>query len=121
MRGFLFIALLLTGSLVGLTGLRQFFMQPLADAGVNAAWFVIQILPLLLTMPGLLRLSIKSTFLLSMASLLYFIHGVLVVFDEATQIIGAFEIVFALSLCGVASWMVRLLREREAAAPRSEG
>ncbi len=112
---------MLTGSLVALTGLRQFFMQPLADDSVNAVWFLIQVMPLLLTLPGLLRLSIKSTFLLSMVSLLYFIHGVLVVFDEATQLIGAFEIVFSLSLCGVASWMVRLLREREAAAPPAEG
>lgn len=120
MRGLLFLALMLTGALVALTGLRQFFIEPLADASVNLVWFLIQVAPLLLTLPGLLRLSIKSTFVLSMTSLLYFIHGVLIVFDPGMQLLGAFEIGFALSLCGVASWMVRSLREQEAARPPAE-
>ncbi len=114
MKGFLFLALGLMGSLIALTGLRQIFIQPLADDTVNLVWFALQILPLLLTLPGLLRLQIRSTLMLSVVSLLYFIHGVLSVFDPPTQLLGGFEIVFALGLCGVAAWMVRLLREQEA-------
>ena len=67
-----------------------------------------------MTLPGLLHLKIRSTFMLCMVSLLYFIHGVLIVFDPPTRILGMFEIGFALSLCGVTAWMVRQLREQEA-------
>ena len=116
MKGFLLLSLGLMGSLVALTGLRQLFMQPLADDTVNFVWFVIQILPLLATLPGVLRGGIRSTFMLCMVSLLYFVHGVLIVFDQATQLLGVFEIVFALGLCAVAAWLVRQLREAEARA-----
>ncbi len=117
MKGFLFLALVLVGSIVALTGLRQIFLQPLADGTVNLVWFALQILPLLLTLPGLLRLEIRSAFMLCMVSLLYFIHGVLIIFDPPTQLLGAFEICFALGLCGVTAWMVRQLREQEAHKP----
>ncbi len=114
MRGFLFLAMMLTGSLIALTGLRQIFMQPLADDSVNMVWFIMQILPLLLTLPGVLRLTVNSTLMLCLVSLLYFTHGVLIVFDADTRLIGALEIVFSIGLCAVTAWMVRQLREQAA-------
>lgn len=113
MRGWLFVALLLLGSLVAITGLRQFFIEPLATAHVNVTWFVIQLLPLLLPLPGLLRFKLRSTFVLCMTSMLYFIHGVLIVFDPHMRVLGAWEIFFALGLCAVTALLVRTIRERE--------
>ena len=115
MKGWLFIALLLLGSLVALTGLRQFFLEPLASTGTNIAWFIIQLLPLLVPLPGLLRVQLRSTFVLCITSLLYFIHGVLIAFDPDKQLLGGFEIVFALGLCAVTTLLVRKIREAEAA------
>ena len=51
MQGWLFLTFIMVGSLVGVTGMRQFFVEPLSDLSVNAIWFVLQILPLLLACP----------------------------------------------------------------------
>jgi len=116
MRGWLLVALLLLGSIVALTGLRQFFIEPLATSGVNFTWFVVQLLPLLAPLPGLLRLKLRSIFVLCMTSTLYFIHGVLLVFDPGMRLMGSFEIFFALGLTAVAALLVRKIRESEAAS-----
>ena len=117
LRGWLFVALMLIGSLVALTGLRQFFIEPLATATSNGIWFVVQLLPLLLPLPGLLHTNLRATFILCMTSMLYFIHGVYVISDPKLTLLGAFEIGFALALCAVCALMVRKLREAAAQAP----
>jgi uncharacterized membrane protein len=112
--GHLFVAFLLLGSIVALTGLRQFFIEPLENGAINALWFVVQILPLLLTLPGLIRARLRSTFILCLISLLYFIHGVLAAFDPTLRVFGALEICLALSLCALTALMVRSMREQGA-------
>ena len=99
------------GSLFALTGLRQFFLEPLGDAGANLVWFLLQVLPLVLPLAGVIRGGLRSTFFLCMASTLYFIHGVLIVFDAGYHLLGASEILFALGLCAVTAMMVRRMRE----------
>ena len=121
MKGWLFIALILLGSLVALTGLRQFFIEPLPTTSVNVTWFVIQLLPLLAPLPGLLRLRLQSTFVLCMTSTLYFIHGVLLAFDVNMRVFGSFEIFFALALCATTALLVRKIRESEALAKEAPG
>ena len=116
MKGWLFIALLLVGSLVALTGLRQFFVEPLDGTLPNLIWFVLQLLPLLLPLPGLLHVKLRSTFVMCMTSMLYFIHGVLLVFDPAMRLMGAFEIAFSLGLSATTAILVRMIREQEANA-----
>ncbi|NKC01057.1 MAG: DUF2069 domain-containing protein [Pseudomonadales bacterium] len=116
MQGWLFLSYVALGSLFALTGLRQFFIAPLADLGPNVIWFAIQVAPLVLTLPGMLAGTIRSTFLLCLGSLLYFVHGVVVVYDGGLVVIGSFEIAFALTLCGTTAFLVRKLREAEAAA-----
>ncbi len=110
-RGLLFLCLPLIGSLVGIIGLRQFFVSPLSDPGVNLVWFIIQMLPLLVPLPGLLRLKVNSTFLLCMGSLLYFVHGILLLFEPELKLFGAFEVLFSVLLCGCSAYLVRQLRE----------
>ena len=120
MKGWLFLSLMMVGCLFALTGLRQFFMEPLDDAGVNAAWFVIQLLPLLLPLPGLLRAGLRPVFFMCMSSTLYFIHAVLVVFDPEMFWFGVFEIIFSLGLCAATAVLVRRIREDQARNPGSD-
>ena len=99
------------GSLIGVTGMRQFFVEPLPDPSVNAIWFVLQILPLLLCLPAALRGQLKGMFFLCLVSTLYFIHGVLIVFDPALFYWAVAELFFSLALCGITALFVRKLRE----------
>ena len=114
LQGWLFLTYICVGSLFALTGLRQIFINPLDHTLFNWIWFALQILPLVGPLPGLLSLRIRSVFLLCLFSLLYFVHGVLYTIDNA--LIGGAEIGFSLLLCGVTTYLVRQLRELEAAS-----
>jgi len=113
-RGWLFIALLLIGSLFALTGLRQFFIQPLATTSSNVVWFLIQVSPLLIILPGLLSVSTRSAFYAIVVALLYFIHGVLIAATEPLRWFGVVEIIVACALIADATWLLRKWRERDA-------
>ena len=115
MQGWLFLSYACVGSLFALTGLRQFFVSPLPDAGPNVLWFAIQVAPLVLTLPGLLSGTIRTTFILCLCSMLYFVHAVIVIYDGSLVGLGWAELVFALGLCGATTMVVRKLREAEAA------
>ena len=115
MQGWLFLTFIMVGSLLGITGLRQFFIDPLPTTTLNAVWFFIQVLPLLLCLPSALRGQLKGMFFLCLVSTLYFIHGVLNVFDPALFYWGAAELFFALGLCGITALYVRKLWEFNAA------
>ena len=52
MRGWLFLTFILIGSLIGVTGMRQIFIEPLPNPSANGIWLVLQILPLLLCLPA---------------------------------------------------------------------
>ncbi len=114
MRGWLFIALLLAGSLFALTGLRQFFIEPLATTIPNVIWFVVQVLPLLVVLPGFLKLSTRSAFYMILAAMLYFIHGILEAATPEHRLFAGVEIAVSVGLICIATWMLRRLRERDA-------
>ena len=115
MQGWLFLRFILIGSLVGVTGMRQIFIEPLPDPSANVIWLVLQILPLLLCLPAALKGQLKGMFFLCLVSTLYFIHGVLIVFDPELFYWAVAELFFSLSLCGVTALFVRKLREFNAA------
>ena len=112
-RGLQFLTLLAAGSLFALTGLRQFFVEPLANPLPNTLWFLIQVTPLLLVLPGVLAMKARSFLLASLAAMLYFCHGVLLTVAEEDQALGFWEVGFALALVLVASFAVREIRRRE--------
>jgi uncharacterized membrane protein len=114
MQGLLFMVLLTAGSLVALTGLRQFFIDPFSTTAANAGWFLIQSLPILAPLPTALHGSIRGMFFLCIASLLYFVHGVVIAFDPGMMWMAACEISFSLGLCAVSALYVRQAREQEA-------
>lgn len=69
--------------------------------------WIIQILPLLLFAPGLHLNILRSNIWLSFIVLLYFIHGVLIIFDLKRTILGIVEV----SLCvGLFFSLVLLIR-----------
>jgi uncharacterized membrane protein len=113
-RGWLFLSLICTGSLLAVTGLRQFFIEPLGTSSSNSVWFLIQVLPLLLPLPGALRGQLRSMFLLCLVSSLYFIHAVLVINDEPLFLIASAELLFSLSLAVCTAVFVRKRRELDA-------
>ena len=110
LRALQFLCLLCLGSLFALTGLRQFFMEPLAGTGTNLLWFLIQVLPLLAVTPGVLRLQARSFLLAALAAMLYFSHGVLVAVAPDMRTFGLWEVGFAMGLVLTASFSVRHLR-----------
>ncbi len=114
MRGWLFLSLVCAGSLLAVTGLRQFFIEPLASSSSNSVWFLIQILPLLLPLPGALRGQVRGMFLLCLVSSLYFIHAVLVINDEHLFLVALLEMIFALGLGICTAVFVRKRRELDA-------
>ena len=114
MRGWLFLSLICTGSLLAVTGLRQFFIEPLGTSSSNSVWFLIQVLPLLLPLPGALRGQLRSMFLLCLVSSLYFIHAVLVINDEPLFLIASAELLFSLGLAVCTAVFVRKRRELDA-------
>lgn len=103
-----------------MTGLRQFFIDPLPNTTANVIWFICQVLPLIAPIPGVLRGALRSMFLLCLFSTLYFVHGVMVAFEGDLLLFGAFEILFALALCAVTAWYVRQLRELQAHQSQSD-
>ncbi len=116
LRGLQFLTLLSIGSLFALTGLRQFFVEPLASSGPNLIWFVIQVLPLLLVLPGVLTLKPRSYLFAILAAMLYFCHGVLQAVSVEDRLLGFWEVGFALALVLTASFALRHLRIAEAEA-----
>ena len=101
------VCLGLIGSLFALTGLRQFFVEPLASPATNAVWFLIQVLPLLAVLPGVLRLRSRSFILAALASTLYFVHGVLLAATPDLRAMGLWEVAFAVGLLVAGSYAAR--------------
>ena len=117
MRGWLFLSLVCVGSLFAVTGMRQFFIEPLATSSSNGIWFLIQVLPLLLALPGALKSELSSMFMLCLISSLYFIHAVLVISDDRLFLAATVELLFALGLGISSAVFVRKRREHDAAYP----
>ncbi len=99
--------------------MRQFFIEPLASASSNGIWFLIQVLPLLLALPGALKSELSSMFMLCLISSLYFIHAVLVISDDRLFLAASVELFFAIGLGVSSAIFVRKRREHDAASPES--
>lgn len=110
MKGLQFLCLLLIGSLFAVTGLRQFFVEPLDGQLTNTLWFVLQVAPLLIVLPGVLRGTHRGYFYAVLAAALYFIHGVLEAATDDQRTLALWEVAFAVGLVAVASSAMRRLR-----------
>jgi len=106
-RGLQFVALLMIGSLFALTGLRQFFVHPMENSSINLIWFIVQVLPLLVVLPGLLMRKPRGFFFTALISTFYFVHGVLLAVDPSDRTIGLFEVGFAVALLCLSTYAVK--------------
>ena len=109
MKALQLACLLLIGSLFALTGLRQFFIEPLATPSINAVWFLLQVLPLLAVLPGVLRLGARSYLVAALLSTLYFVHGVLLAATPELRGLGLWEAGFSVALLVAGSYAARHL------------
>jgi uncharacterized membrane protein len=110
MKGLQFLALVMIGSLFAITGLRQFFVEPLEGAIANALWFLVQVAPLLLVLPGVLRGSHRGYFFAILAAFLYFIHGTMEAGTADQRALALWETGFAVALVAVSSLAMRRLQ-----------
>lgn len=76
----------------------------------SALIWIIQSLPLLPFLPGLLQNRIRTHAWLGFVSLIYFIHGVLLAFTPARSLIGIAESLCALLLFGSLILFIRCYR-----------
>ncbi len=111
MQGFIFLSYLCIGSLFAMTGLRQFFIEPLAGDATNAIWFLLQVAPLLAILPGLMRGTRNAPMYAIIAAMLYFVHGVLVAATDPLRWFGLVEIAFALALTWVSTVLLKRMRQ----------
>jgi uncharacterized membrane protein len=109
MKGLQFLCFLMIGSLFAITGLRQFFVQPLETGWVNALWFGIQVLPLLVVLPGVLLGTARGYFFAALAACLYFIHGTMQAATPDMRALALWEVGFAVALVAAASLAMRRL------------
>ena len=119
LRGLQFLCVLWIGSLFALTGLRQFFVEPLASTPSNLIWFTIQVLPLLLVLPGVLALKPRSYLLATLVAMLYFCHGVLQAVSVEDRLLGLWEVGLSLALVLTGSFGLRHLRMALAGQPEN--
>ena len=106
-KGLQLLCLLTLGSLFALTGLRQFFIEPLASSSSNVIWFTLQVAPLLAVVPGIVRGKYLSHVLAALFSMLYFVHGVLATAASASRTFGLWEVGFAVALVGAAAFAAK--------------
>ncbi len=120
-QGLQFLCLIASGSLFALTGLRQFFIEPLANPLPNLIWFLLQSAPLLAVLPGMLRMKTRSYLLAALAAMLYFSHGVLLATGATLRVLGLVEVGFAMLLVLFASFAVRALRAMNESGSEARG
>ena len=113
MRGLQLLTLVFAGSLFALTGLRQFFLEPLANPMPNTLWFLLQVLPILLVLPGVLSMKPRSYLFAALAAMLYFCHGVLLTVSPEDRALGLIEVAVAMALVLSATFALRELRRLE--------
>ncbi|MGA0840548.1 MAG: DUF2069 domain-containing protein [Pseudomonadales bacterium] len=116
MAGFQFLTLLCLGSLFAITGLRQFFMTPLANPVPNALWFLVQVSPVIAVLPGVLRGHGRGFFYAMLAALPYFLHGIVIV-TGGERGLGMVESGAAIALLAVCYLALRRLPRGAGGAP----
>jgi len=92
-----FTLLIWLGSLFGLLGVERFLFSPLDSLPATLGVFVFQTLPILAAAPVTLRSPARGAFWSSLASMLYFVHGVATLVTPSDRLFGMLEIGFALA------------------------
>jgi uncharacterized membrane protein len=105
------------GSLFGLLGVQRFLLDPLATGLANGTVFVVQIAPIVLVVAALTRNVGRGAFWATMASMIYFCHGVAQAAVPDGRMIGGIEIAVALGV--FVSGILLMRAARDVAKPES--
>ncbi len=115
-RAFLLLQLALLiciGSLFATLGLQRFFVDPIPALSTNLIVFVLQTAPLIAAAIAILRLTKRCAFWSAMVSLVYFIHGVMLLFSIDGRLLGGWETFFALAMFTLSFPLARLIQLAE--------
>ncbi len=116
----LLLIFILLGSLFAITGLRQFFLDPISETSINVFWFALQTLPLVALLPALLKGNRNGFVYCALVSLLYFVHGVMQSGDQELGRLGVLEAGLALVLTAVASLAAKAATALAPAEPSAD-
>ena len=103
------LSLISLGSIFSVLALYRYFVDPLDTLMVSTAVLLLQVAPLLVLVFGVIFLHSRKIFYLAMVSLLYFMHGIVLMVLPESRAFGLAEVVFALVLCVSASYLVKNL------------
>jgi len=104
------LALFSLSSIFSVLALYRFFVDPLNSFSASLSVFLIQVLPLLILVTGLIRLRSRQILVLALVSCLYFTHGILQLISSTSRLFGIAEITFAILLCVSSTYLVRRLK-----------
>jgi len=110
-----FLALLALGSLIAVYGLQHFLFPSGLSATGQGALFALQVLPLLASLPSLLRGSARGAAYLAFLAMPYFVVAILTLMDPERRPWGAAELFFALQLFLGATYFAKARGLRQAA------
>jgi uncharacterized membrane protein len=106
LQGYRLGALLCFYGLIIFFAISAYLALPSPSFSILVIW-LIQIIPLLLFAPGLHLNIMRSNIWLSIVSLLYFTHGVLVAFDPERTLAGLIEISLCIGLFSCLTFLVK--------------
>lgn len=111
-----FTLLLWIGCLFALLGMQRFFVDPLPTLLATVAVFIVQVAPLLVVTPAVLRTTgSRGPLWVCLVMLLYFVHGVWQWSTPAVRLLGSLELVFSVGAF-VTSWILLRVIPRDSVA-----
>src|SRR3954466_9195116 len=103
------VALLIwVGSLFALLGLQRFFVAPLPSFAATLAVFIVELAPILIVTPMVLRGGARGPMWMCLVSILYFVHGVWQWSAPDMRLFGVLEVVFSVGVFVTALILARV-------------
>lgn len=110
-RAWQFTSIVMTGSVLATLGLyRIFAASPAHTTQFSLAvllWFLLEISPLLLVVPGIVNLHRKSIFWATLVSMLYVVEGIYLAAAPLSRSTGISVAVFALGMFIACTYLLR--------------
>ena len=103
------LSLVSLGSIFSVLALYRYFFDPFDSLLISTFMLLLQVAPLLALVFGVVLLRSRQIFYLAMVSLLYFMHGIVLMVLPESRAFGLAEVIFALVLCVSSSYLVKNL------------
>ena len=103
------LSLVSLGSVFSVLALYRYFVDPFDSLLISTSMLILQAAPLLVLVFGVVFLRSRQIFYLAMVSLLYFMHGIVLMVLPESRGFGLAEVIFALVLCVSSAYLVKNL------------